>query len=64
MGLENIEFIMTYGVPNGEKDPKEEYEKEKQKTLEKLSRYLDDFYEAKDGFNWVTIAIGHDVAIQ
>lgn len=63
MGIDNIEFTMRYGEPNTPKPPKDVFEREKKEAIEKISRYLDDFYETTDGFNWVIIAIGHDVGI-
>lgn len=63
MGIDNIEFTMRYGKPNSPKPSKNIFEEEKKKTIEKISSYLDDFYETTEEFNWVTIAIGHDVGI-
>lgn len=64
MALDNIEFTFKFGTPNIQKDSKEEYERKKKEVLDRLSKYLDDFYETDEvGYNWVTIAIGHDVGI-
>jgi hypothetical protein len=63
MGIENIEFTFYYGESNAPKPERSIFEAKKKETLERISRYLDDFYETTDGFNWVTIAIGHDVGV-
>lgn len=64
MGIENIEFTFYYGEPNSPRPERSIFETKKKETLERISRYLDDFYETTDGFNWVTIAMGHDVGVQ